>query len=82
VNWRARGPAGPFSAARAAPGPCSALAAIARERGCGRFEWAVLDWNASAIAFYQSLGAPVLPDWRIVRVTSDALPRFGLDGPF
>jgi len=58
-----------------------ALAAIARDRGCGRFEWAVLDWNASAIAFYQSLGATVLPDWRIVRVTSDALARFGLDGP-
>jgi hypothetical protein len=58
-----------------------ALAGIARERGCGRFEWAVLDWNASAIAFYQSLGATVLPDWRIARVTGDALARFGLDGP-
>jgi GNAT superfamily N-acetyltransferase len=50
-----------------------ALAGIARERGCGRFEWAVLDWNASAIAFYQSLGATVLPDWRIVRVVGGAL---------
>ncbi len=50
-----------------------ALAGIARERGCGRFEWAVLDWNASAIAFYQSLGATVLPDWRIVRVVGPAL---------
>jgi GNAT superfamily N-acetyltransferase len=50
-----------------------ALAAIARERGCGRFEWAVLDWNASAIGFYESLGATVLPDWRIVRVVGDAL---------
>ena len=38
-----------------------ALAAIARERGCGRFEWAVLDWNAPAIAFYESLGATILP---------------------
>ena len=52
-----------------------ALAALARERGCGRFEWAVLDWNASAIAFYESLGANVLPDWRIVRVTGEALDR-------
>jgi len=52
-----------------------ALAALARERGCGRFEWAVLDWNASAIAFYENLGAKVLPDWRIVRVTGEALER-------
>jgi len=50
-----------------------ALAAIAVERGCGRFEWAVLDWNMKAIGFYQSLGAAVLPDWRIVRVTGPAL---------
>ena len=50
-----------------------ALAGIARERGCGRFEWAVLDWNASAIDFYRSLGATVLPDWRIVRVVGPSL---------
>ncbi len=50
-----------------------ALAGIARDRGCGRFEWAVLDWNASAIEFYRSLGATVLPDWRIVRVLGGAL---------
>ena len=49
------------------------LAGIARDRGCGRFEWAVLDWNISAIEFYQSLGATVLPDWRIVRVVGGAL---------
>jgi GNAT superfamily N-acetyltransferase len=49
------------------------LAGIARERGCGRFEWAVLDWNAPAIDFYRSLGANVLPDWRITRVVGDAL---------
>lgn len=49
------------------------LARIAAERGCGRFEWAVLDWNAPAIAFYQSLGAVLLPDWRIVRLTGPAL---------
>jgi len=51
------------------------LAALAVNRECGRFEWAVLDWNVSAIDFYQSLGAAVLPDWRIARVTGDALPR-------
>lgn len=45
------------------------LAKIALERGCGRFEWAVLDWNEPAIAFYQRMGADVLPDWRICRVT-------------
>ena len=50
-----------------------ALAGIARDRGCGRFEWAVLDWNAPAIEFYRSLGASVMPDWRIVRVVGPAL---------
>ena len=49
------------------------LAATARARGCGRFEWSVLDWNANAIGFYESLGARVLPDWRIARVTGSAL---------
>jgi GNAT superfamily N-acetyltransferase len=49
------------------------LAAIAVERGCGRFEWAVLDWNAPAIEFYRALGATVLPDWRIVRVVGRSL---------
>jgi len=51
------------------------LAGIARERGCGRFEWAVLDWNTPAIEFYQSLGATVLPDWRIARVVGPALDQ-------
>ena len=51
------------------------LAALARERGCGRFEWAVLDWNAPAIRFYEGLGATMLPDWRICRVTGEALER-------
>src|SRR5215469_5935754 len=50
-----------------------ALAAIAVERNCGRFEWAVLDWNVKAIDFYRALGATVLPDWRIVRVVGPAL---------
>ncbi|QGZ39783.1 RimJ/RimL family protein N-acetyltransferase [Pseudoduganella flava] len=51
----------------------AALAALAVERQCGRFEWSVLDWNANAIAFYEKMGATVLPDWRICRVTGDAL---------
>jgi GNAT superfamily N-acetyltransferase len=49
------------------------LARLAVERGCGRFEWAVLDWNDQAIGFYQALGATMLSDWRITRVTGDAL---------
>ncbi len=51
------------------------LAALARQRNCGRFEWAVLDWNRAAVGFYESLGATVLPDWRIARVTGEALAR-------
>jgi GNAT superfamily N-acetyltransferase len=49
------------------------LAQLAVERHCGRFEWSVLDWNAPAIKFYQSMGADILPEWRICRVTGDAL---------
>jgi len=49
------------------------LAQRALSEGCGRLEWSVLDWNAPAIAFYQRMGADVLPDWRICRVTGDAL---------
>jgi GNAT superfamily N-acetyltransferase len=56
------------------------LAALAQARGCGRFEWAVLDWNTPAIDFYRSLGATVLPDWRIVRVVGPALGRLAGDG--
>ena len=52
------------------------LAGLAHERGCARFEWTVLDWNQPAIDFYQSMGATVLPDWRIVRMTGDALSKF------
>lgn len=52
-------------------------ARVAVTRGCGRFEWSVLDWNAPAIAFYRSLGAELLPDWRICRMTGESLQRFG-----
>jgi hypothetical protein len=51
------------------------LAQIAVERNCGRFEWSVLDWNVDAQGFYRSLGAAILPDWRITRVTGDALVK-------
>lgn len=49
------------------------LAALALRRGYGRFEWSVLDWNLHAIRFYRALGATVMPDWRICRVTGLAL---------
>jgi len=49
------------------------LAAIAMERGCGRFEWAVLDWNAPSIAFYQSLGARPMDEWTVYRLDGAAL---------
>jgi GNAT superfamily N-acetyltransferase len=51
------------------------LARIAVERKCGRFEWAVLDWNQPAIEFYTSLGAVPLSEWTVFRVTGDALMR-------
>ncbi|HEV2291502.1 MAG TPA: GNAT family N-acetyltransferase [Gemmatimonadales bacterium] len=51
------------------------LARLAVERDCGRFEWAVLDWNGSAIAFYESLGAVAMGDWITYRLTGDALHR-------
>lgn len=53
------------------------LAVLAVERNCGRFEWSVLDWNENAIRFYEHQGAVVMPDWRICRVTGDALRTLG-----
>jgi GNAT superfamily N-acetyltransferase len=55
------------------------LGRLAVERGCGRFEWSVLDWNERAIAFYESMGATVLPDWRICRITGPQLAAFAGD---
>ncbi len=49
------------------------IAAIAESRKCGRMEWAVLDWNESAIAFYRRMGAHVLDDWRLCRLTGHEL---------
>lgn len=51
------------------------LAKLAVERDCGRLEWSVLDWNQPAIDFYQSLGAVMLHDWRINRVTGATLAQ-------
>ena len=52
------------------------LAQIAVERDYGRFEWSVLDWNEDAIRFYENMGASVLPEWRICRLTGDALAAY------
>ena len=52
------------------------LGTLAVQRGYGRLEWRVLDWNESAIRFYQRMGATVMPDWRICRITGDALAAF------
>jgi GNAT superfamily N-acetyltransferase len=51
------------------------LARIAVERNCGRMEWSVLDWNAPAVGFYERIGATVLQDWRICRLTADGIGR-------
>jgi GNAT superfamily N-acetyltransferase len=53
------------------------VASIAVARRCGRFEWAVLDWNEHAIDFYRSIGAELMADWRICRVSGEALGRLG-----
>lgn len=51
------------------------LARKALEEGCGRFDWSVLDWNQPAIDFYERLGAEVMPDWRICRLSGAALRK-------
>ncbi len=51
------------------------LAKIAVERDCGRFEWAVLDWNKPAIDFYKSLGAVPMDEWTVFRLTGDSLKK-------
>lgn len=52
------------------------LAQLANQRGCGRMEWAVLDWNVPAIAFYESFGARRLREWQICRLTGSALAQY------
>ena len=56
------------------------LGAIAVERGCGRMEWSVLDWNTPAIRFYESLGARPMDEWTTWRLTGPALDALGAAG--
>ncbi len=56
------------------------VANLAVTRGCGRLEWAVLDWNEPAIRFYKSLGARPLEEWTVHRLTGDALQRLAAGG--
>ncbi|HXP60851.1 MAG TPA: GNAT family N-acetyltransferase [Dongiaceae bacterium] len=56
------------------------VAAIALEKGCGRLNWAVLDWNTPAIEFYRAAGAEFLDEWRLVRLEGDALMRLATCG--
>lgn len=51
------------------------LAQLAVERGCGRLEWRVLDWNEPSIRFYESLGAKLMPEWELVRMTEEGFRR-------
>ncbi len=52
------------------------LGKLALAKGCGRFEWSVLDWNTPAIEFYQQMGAELKPEWQLCRVTGEALQAF------
>ena len=52
------------------------LAKLANQRGCGRMEWTVLDWNQAAIGFYESLGARRMEDWQVCRLTGPALTQY------
>jgi GNAT superfamily N-acetyltransferase len=56
------------------------LAKIARDRECGRMEWAVLDWNESAIKFYRALGAKPMDEWTVFRLTRDGIARLADSG--
>jgi GNAT superfamily N-acetyltransferase len=56
------------------------LARLAKERGCARFEWAVLEWNEPAIRFYERLGARPQGGWKIYRMTGEALERLAGEG--
>lgn len=57
------------------------LAQLCVERGCGRFEWRVLDWNEPSIRFYESLGGRVLPEWELVRMTEPEFTAFANGWP-
>jgi len=51
------------------------LAKVARDRGCGRMEWAVLDWNEPAIQFYRKLGAKSMDEWTVFRLERDGIAK-------
>ncbi len=55
------------------------VARLARDRGCGRLEWSVLDWNEPALRFYGGLGARPMSDWTIQRLTGEALNRLAAE---
>ncbi len=55
------------------------LAQLAQQRGCGRFEWRVLDWNKPSIDFYRSLGASILPEWHLVRMTDGEFTKLAAE---
>ena len=57
------------------------LAKLAVERGCGRVEWSVLNWNQPSIDFYRSLGAVAMTEWTVFRLSGPALQRVALVGP-
>ena len=57
------------------------LGKIARERGCGRMEWAVLNWNEPAIQFYRKLGAKPLDEWTVYRLTGHDIEALAESGP-
>ena len=57
------------------------LAQIAKERGCGRMEWAVLDWNEPAIQFYRKLGAEPMDEWTVFRLTGDGIAKLAKGSP-
>ena len=57
------------------------LAKIARDRGCGRMEWAVLDWNDPAIQFYHKLGAKPMDEWTVFRLTRDGIAKLAEAAP-
>lgn len=59
----------------------TALGRIAVDRGCGRLEWSVLNWNEPSIQFYRSLGAVGMDEWTVNRVTGDALTALAALGP-
>src|SRR3989454_12460097 len=56
------------------------LAEIARNRGCGRMEWAVLDWNEPAIKFYRALGAKAMHEWTVFRLTREGIASLADSG--